>query len=176
MIGQNKYKNQKAFVLLFAVVLSAVIFAIALGMTDIALKQVNFTTSAKNTNEAFFAADSGAECALFHDLNGAQSLFGQVPGFGSATSTVQTYCAGMAVDLNNGDPYEPQTNPPNGWTFILHSLGTGGQSCAIVNLKKTLGANQAINTTIISKGYNVGDQNCVSSDVNRVERVLELRY
>lgn len=171
----KKNNSQTGFVLLFAVVLSAIIFAITLGMTDIALKQVAFTTSAKNTNEAFFAADTGAECALFWDLVGGQTLFGQANPFGQTTGEFTTMCAAMAVDLNNGESSD-QEDPPGGWTFVINSLGTSQQACAIVNLKKVLNSNGVILSTIISKGYNIGDENCESNDPNRVERVLELRY
>ena len=56
-------KKNKGFVLLFAVTLAAVFLSIALGISEVALKENNFSTSAKNTNDSFFAADTGEECA-----------------------------------------------------------------------------------------------------------------
>lgn len=61
---------RRGFVILFAVTLSALLLAIALGISNIALKEVKFSTNAKDTNNAFFAADHGLEYALFQDKSG----------------------------------------------------------------------------------------------------------
>jgi len=63
----KEIKKNKGFVILFVVTLSSILLAIALGAANIALKEIKFGTSAKDTNNAFFAADTGAELALFND-------------------------------------------------------------------------------------------------------------
>jgi len=128
MICKNIHKNKKGFVLLFAVVLSSVILALALGLAKIALKEVAFETSAKNTNDAFFAADTAAECALFYDVAVAPSAFG-IP-----TTQGDTNCAGTYVDLNNGSSTPDPVGP---WTFVLRPLGGTGDACAKVTVTKT---------------------------------------
>src|ERR1035437_11163940 len=60
-------KKNKGFVILFAVTLSALLLSIALGVANVAFREAKFNTSAKDTNNAFFAADTGAECALYYD-------------------------------------------------------------------------------------------------------------
>jgi hypothetical protein len=69
--GSAQYRRRKSsgsgFVILYAVTLSAILLSIALGVAQIALKEIKFSASAKDTNEAFFAADTGAEQALFND-------------------------------------------------------------------------------------------------------------
>src|ERR1035437_8041543 len=62
-----KVKKNRGFVILFAVTLAALLLSIALGVANIALKEIKFGTSARDTNDAFFAADSGIEQALFND-------------------------------------------------------------------------------------------------------------
>ena len=64
---KTKKNKERGFVILFAVTLSSIILSIALGVANIALKEASFSTSARSTNNAFLAADTGAECALFHD-------------------------------------------------------------------------------------------------------------
>ncbi|MEK7127996.1 MAG: hypothetical protein AAB933_00325 [Patescibacteria group bacterium] len=59
-------KSGAGFVILFAVTVSGILLSIALGISSIALKEIKFGTSARDTNDAFFAADTGAEYALFH--------------------------------------------------------------------------------------------------------------
>lgn len=163
---QNFLKNKKknsAFVMLFAVVVSGIILTIALGVTNIALRELSFDTGAKSTNDAFFAADAGVECALFYELAGE----GETSAFGQPSAGLNTNCAGTDVDLNNGSS-TPTTGP---WTFYLYPLGSGGNACAIVNVTKTLNPNV---TTIVAKGYNLGGNtyNCSSTNPNRVEREL----
>lgn len=72
--GPAQYRKRKlsgsGFVLLFAVTISAILLAIALGVAQVALKEVNFSTSAKDTNDAFFSADTGIEYALYEDKVG----------------------------------------------------------------------------------------------------------
>jgi hypothetical protein len=72
----------------------------------------------------------------------------------------------------------------NSWVFVIPSLGNSGGACAEVTVSKTFdtsgGSPVLTSTKIISKGYNVGtddgSSHCFSSDVNRIERVLEVDY
>lgn len=161
---KNKKQKNKAFVMLFAVVLSSIILSITLGLANITLKELNFTTSAKNTNDAFFAADTGAECALYYDLVGVSSAFGVPP-------PPNAVCAGTIVDLNNGTG-----TPADPWVFYLHPLGTLGKACAVVSVSRDTAVPPV--TTIISKGYDTGGDtpDCTSTNPNRVERQIELTY
>ena len=171
---------KKGFVLLFAVVLSAIIFSIVLGMINISLKEVNFGTSARATNEAFFAADTGAECALFYDIVPAQSFFGPVDPFTVDSNETNATCGGSVIDLNQGAESPFLNNDPDGpWQFIVPALGENQDSCAIVRVTRTVNPiDSSISTEIISRGYNIGGHtpDCTSTNNNRVERVLELTY
>ncbi|KKR79273.1 MAG: hypothetical protein UU24_C0013G0005 [Candidatus Nomurabacteria bacterium GW2011_GWA2_40_9] len=168
-LAQYEAKSfHSGFVILFAVVLSSIILAVALGVANITLKEINFSTSAKNTNDAFFAADTGAECALYFDLAGTETAFG-IP----MSNPSVTNCAGTPVDLNNGAG--TPVGPP--WIFYLYPLGTGGRACAVISVSRDTSAPPI--TTIISKGYNTGGDtstDCTSTNPNRVERQIELTY
>lgn len=158
MIIVKKIKKNKGFVLLFSVMLSSIILAVALGVANIAYKEIRFSTSTKDTNNAFLAADTGTECALFNDRSDGNS-FVQTGG----TGVVQ--CLGGYISLSGSFPV---------LSFIMSGLGTNGQGCAIVTVDKTnLSA-----ITLISKGYNIGGG--VSGSCNpgsdSIERVLELSY
>ncbi len=165
--GVSKSFTQKSnggFVVLFSVVLSSIILAIALGMTNIAIREIGFETSAKNTNDAFFAADTAIECALYYDLSKDGSSFGK------PSTTFNTTCAGTAVDLNSGS----SVDSPSPWSFILFPLGTSKKACAIVTVDKVLVPGSTESTTILAKGYDSGgdNQNCTSTNLNRVEREI----
>lgn len=65
---------RSGFVLLFAVTLAAILLSVALGVVNIAFREVKFGTSARDSNEAFFAADTGLEQAFLNDKNGNYTL------------------------------------------------------------------------------------------------------
>lgn len=157
MLRKNtKIKNQ-GFVILFAGTISAILLSIALGVANIAFKEVKFRTSDKDTNVAFFAADTGADCALFYDKSD-QNKF---PAGGPATAIT---CAGENVSVSfNAEVYD----------FTITNLGDLGQGCAKVTVDKTAVIPPL--TKIISNGYNNGGGSCVQSS-NTVERQIELNY
>ena len=125
--------------ILFAVTIASILLSIALGVANIAVKEIKFGTSAKDTNDAFFASDTGIEHALFNDK-----------------SSISIY-----------------TPAPGTWAFTISGLGSAGQSCARVTVNKTA---VPILTTIVSKGYNIGDASCNSTNPNRIERELRISY
>lgn len=148
---------RSGFVILFAVTISSILLAIALGVSSIALKEVKFGTSAKDTNNAFFAADMGVECALIHD-KAEGSIFVN-------SSSPQMTCNGVSS-------ITATENPTSFWTFVLSGTGEGDKSCARVTVDKR----SSPTTTVISKGYNIGDASCASSNPNRIEREIKTSY
>lgn len=152
-----KININNGFVLLYTMVVSSIILAVAFGVTSIALKEANFSTSAKATNEAFFAADTGAECTLFYDKTNNNAFIGNL--------IVPLDCVGSSNDLS---PLDLSLDSPSlkVWDFTIYNLGNSGESCAVVNVSKDL----VLGTTkIISKGYD----DCNS---RKVERELEVNY
>ena len=152
----SRAEGSAGFALLFSVILSSILLAISIGVANIALKQVNFSTSAKDTNDAFFAADTGIECALRHDRSDATE--------NAFVGTASMNCAGSAITLSGASP---------SWSFVVYGLGSSGQSFVTVSVVKNLGAGT---TTIVSKGYNIGNASCNSSNANRVEREIQTTY
>lgn len=158
MIKQNIKKNT-GFVILFAVTLSAILLSIALGIGNIALKEIKFNISEKDSNEALFAADVGIECALFNDKTEGGKFI--------TPSSPSLECN------NNMDNIKVDENSTNYWSFVISGLGNNGQNCAKVVVDKRV----PLVTTIISKGYNKGDALCDAMiDSNRVERELRVQY
>lgn len=144
--------------MLFTVTISSILLSIALGIINISLNEVRFSTSARDTNNAFFAADTGAECALFFDNSD--------PDLNAFTGTASIRCNKTNITLNGSDP---------SWNFVFSGLGSSGQSCAKVTVVKTF-VDPYTFTTITSKGYNIGDVNCESTSSSRVEREIKLSY
>lgn len=168
--------NKKGFVLLFAVVLVAIILAMSLGVSDMTLKELNFSTGARASNDAFYAADTGAECALYYLRNTVPSFTGPSQAFGVPTEDIITECNGVLVSLDEDEDGNNTNTGP--WVFNITSLGESNNACALVTVIK-----ENNTTTIISKGYNVGYipndddiPNCDSNNQNQLERVIEVRY
>ncbi|MFA4975271.1 MAG: hypothetical protein WC839_02790 [Candidatus Paceibacterota bacterium] len=165
---KNNIKNNKGFVILFAVVLSSIILAVALNIVDILLKEVKFSASARDTNNAFFAADTGAECALFNDKSSGNSFL--VEGGSGVVNCLDKNIPVVCLD-NNSVPFVGSCHY---WSFPIFGLNSGEKGCATVTVDKRIFPT----TVIISKGYNNGGTNLnfCTPDSNSVERVLELNY
>lgn len=156
IIKENIIKS-KGFAILFAVTLSAILLAIALGVTNIAVKELKFATSAQFTNEAFFAADTGMECALLNDTSG---------GFFQSDGSNPMECSGRVFFPIGNSPY---------WNFYVPALGQSSQNCAQVTVDKS-----GSETEIISKGYNFGNPDAGAQTCgplpSSVERELKITY
>jgi hypothetical protein len=112
-VGPAQYRRHKSsgsgFVLLFAVTLAAILLSIALGVSNIALKEVKFSTSAKDTNDAFLATDTGIEKALFKDKPNADGSANNnnyplsviTPDFFTGLGSDSRGCANVIVDKTN---------------------------------------------------------------------------
>ncbi len=149
--------GRSGFVILFAVTLAALLLSIAVGVINIAFREIKFSTNARGTNDAFFAADTGIECALFNDKLSSRVFV--------ANGSEKVEC------LNSS--FEPEQSPASFWSFNIAGLGGEGKACAKITVDKTNNPR----TKIISKGYDVGSSggNCNPTE-NSIERQLEVNY
>jgi hypothetical protein len=159
-----KTKNNRGFAILFAVTLSSIVLGIALGVVNISLKEIKFGTSARSTNDAFFAADTGIECALANDKSTSESFIEAGEPF--------VYCLGGEIVPEGSYPF---------FEFVISGLGSAEQSCAKISVLKTEAIDQQeppvpATTTIISKGYDTGDESCDSVNPDRIEREIKITY
>lgn len=150
--------RKKGFTLFIAIVVMGALLLISTSIVNIAVKQSLIANSGKESQVAFYAADTGMECALFWDVKNSsgQSAF--------ATSTGSTiYC--------NRD----SSNQSNQWVVGGSSVSTINRIdflpdpyCAIVTVTK----NGDGTTVIESRGYNT----CAGSSSRRVERAVRATY
>jgi Tfp pilus assembly protein PilX len=150
--------TDKGFTLFVAMVITGALLLVATSIVNLAFKQSLISNSGRESQAAFYAADTGMECALFWDVKnpgGDQSAF-------STTTTTLISCN------KNGN------NPLNEWTV-------GGASESVVNLtffpdpycaEVTVTKNSNGTTIIESLGYNT----CDSSNPRRVERAVRASY
>ncbi len=157
MINFPNPKNQ-GFTLFVAIVVMGTLLLISTGVINLAVKQALISSSGKESQLAFYAADTGMECALYWDVKNSSghSAF--------ATSTSAT------INCN-----KDSSNSSNQWVVGGSSVSTINRitflpspACAIVTVTKN-----ADNTTKIeSFGYNT----CDSTNPRRVERAVRATY
>ena len=187
---KKSIKKNKAFVLLFAVTLSAILLSIALGVSNITFRELKFSTNARDSNNAFFAADTGAECAEYYDKAGQDKFL-----YPSSSDPITIGdCAGESITATpneSGNFYCGSFDTSCwAWDFVIHNSSSqaSGDFCATVEIAKVKDYPfdhpsdplYAVTTTsIVSKGYNTAynsGPDCTSSNPNRVEREFDANY
>lgn len=161
------HKQKKAelgYVVLYAVLIATVVLAMTVGIANISLKELNFTATSKESHFALFAADTGGECALYHDRN--------LASFADPEAVETMSCAGNAITATKVDLV-------TGVRYIFDALSLD-RGCAVITVDKgvQIGATATeIGTRIESKGYNVACAGITTTtNPRRVERVLEYTY
>lgn len=62
---ERKLLNKKGTALLLALLILAVVFVIAMGVSEIIIVQVKISERVEDSVSSFYAADSGVECQLY---------------------------------------------------------------------------------------------------------------
>ena len=146
--------KNKGFTLFIAIVVMGVLLLIATGVVNLATRQALIASSGQESQHAFYAADTGIECALYWDVQNPA-------GFSAfSTSTVSSIsCNGTSSNVGG--------SPASTFSFTL----TPDIYCATVTVTKAYVLGVLV-TTIESKGYNT----CSASNPRRVERAVRATY
>ncbi|MDE2399614.1 MAG: hypothetical protein KGL67_01205 [Patescibacteria group bacterium] len=157
----RKIKKEDGFMILFAVTVSAILLSIALGIANIAFKELKFNTSVKASNDAFFSADTGIECALINDKSTSTTFTNGGSG--------RLNCLGVGIQATGAYP---------AWTFTMSSLGFTNQGCSVVTVTKSTNVDGTIATKIVSLGYDTGGgaSNVCLPTASSVEREINTNY
>ena len=189
--------NKRGFTIFFAVLVATLALSVGLVIYDLFLRSLSLSQLATQSQYAIYAADTGAECALYWDLKYTDLVPGDLDQSAFATSSDYTSGgtgAGNAVVCNSqniaaaasgalqtsGFSNTP-TNSNNGWdvvapnnttattTFWISMGTTAAAPCAKVEVGKSGVVSQ---TTIISHGYNT----CSAAGTLRLERTIQVNY
>lgn len=142
----NKKSKNKGAVLLIAILVGSVALAVGFGVYNRTYKELLLVSFWKQSQEAFYAADTGLECALYWDT--------RVPQPTSAT------CFGATV---------PGWNPSAASTSTVATLAITSPICVNIEIIKS---DTFPFTTINARGYNT----CDSNNTRRLERGLRVEY
>ena len=141
----------KGITLFIAIVITGTLLLIATGMVNLAVRQSLISGSGRDSQMAFYAADTGMECALFWDVKNptGQSAF--------ATST------GSQISCNGQNMVVGGTSQ----SVFAFNFSPDPYCASVTVTKSPSGA-----TTIESKGYNT----CDLANPRRVERAVRASY
>lgn len=154
-----KLKPSSGFALLFAVVASGLLISIAVAIFSISLKELALSSFGRESQMAFYAANTGAECAMYWDI--------KLGGF--AINNVSVPAGSISC---GGEVRTVTTNADATSATSLVSF-TFGDLCTDIIINKSDPANSGIVKTIMeSRGHNT----CDTSSPLRVERALRITY
>ncbi|OGF61958.1 hypothetical protein A2926_00560 [Candidatus Giovannonibacteria bacterium RIFCSPLOWO2_01_FULL_44_40] len=139
--------KKRGVTLLLAIFISTLATSLGLGIFAIIFGELGISGVAKESLVALYAADSGAECAIYWDIK--QQAF-------STTTSSSINCAGSDFTVG-GSP------------LSIFDLTLPNDSCAHIQVQKSDGG-----TTVTSLGSN---NSCDSASPSRtVQRGLEVTY
>ena len=165
-------KEDKGFALLFSVLISSLIMTIGLSILSISIKELAISIASKQSVHAFYAADSGLECAKYWDLKQGYILNLVDKEAGTIGRTGSSITCGGGTSQPLGDII-PSTDSYS-TTFNNATVGTktdNDQANFDVTITKTWhdSIHSQIDTTIVSTGHN-------STGGDRVERAIQQTY
>jgi hypothetical protein len=170
----NNHRNsQKGFTILVAVVTAGILLIIAMSIGGIALKEQVLSIVNKESQVAFYAADTGMECALYWDQKK-----GSFAPTTDANGNALIPTGSTAINCNNENITATLATPfPSddySYTFKVSGIKVGDSgvtTCSVVMVGKNISEPNKTKTDIYSYGYNTCD-----ASLTRVERGIEGHY
>ena len=165
LLQATGYKRpaNRGFTLLLAALVSSITLAIGVSIFEITQKQVILSSLSRDSQYAFYTADTGAECALYWDVKKS--------AFSTSTPITPINCASNAdgtPGVINVGHTEPLTSSPVIFTFEFQP----GGRCARVSVKKS---NTDPRTIIHADGYNT-DCASIATNPRALQRSVEIKY
>lgn len=163
MDTNRKIKNidQKGFALLFTVLLVSITLSIAIGVSNITYKQAILSSLAKDSQIAFYQADTGAECGLYYEFTRSAFPEGSTIGDVQSSEFRELECGEEVLD------FDQAASSNDYFVFRFDSYDSLPSSCFSLVFDKT-----GTDNIIQSYGYNI----CSTSHPRQVERALEVLY
>jgi hypothetical protein len=166
-------KNKRGFTIFFAMLVSTLALSVGLAIFDLTIRELDLSATATQSQFAIYAADTGADCALYWDFK-----YTDEDGSAFGTSTESSWPASGVVcnsqDITESDGWNDPANKTADSALTTFSITVSSPMqtyCAEVEVYKET-VNDILETTIISRGYNT----CTEGGPVRVERALQISY
>lgn len=171
-----KIKNPRGFTIFFAMLVGGLALSVGIAIYDLAVRELDLSGTATQSQYAIYAADTGAECALYWDFKcslGACTTNGAAnSAFATSTQMVSpvsgVMCHGQDIAAAWTAAEYPQATAVAATTTFTVTF-TPQPYCVIVTVAKY---GSPTKTTITSRGYNT----CQAGGVARLERALQISY
>ncbi len=158
--------KNRGFTLFIAALLASLLTALGLSMFTIAQKELILSSLGRDSQYAFYAADSGAECAMYWDFH--HDAFNDSTVFSGSPKCSNKNLADFPTNQGDGTP--DGVNGLGGRSSSSFWFSVDG-FCSYVTVIKS---NTAPHTTIESLGYNTG---CGDHDnPRRLERAVRATF
>ncbi|MCK5096208.1 MAG: hypothetical protein KAR24_02550 [Candidatus Pacebacteria bacterium] len=194
--------KKRGVVLLVSVTVASLVLAIGIGILNIITKEIILSTASQNSRIAFFAADSGIECAMHWDMVNVieekRGLSGNYPfSFFPATLASSTYfntddftvsrfnpfCAGQTAvymfdSVPGWLPAGANRSNQDGSKYISRFFFyPGGDTSDVKNSCAFVQITKEIvsgkvQTSILSEGFS----SCDNNDTRRASRGIKVQY
>lgn len=156
--------HNRGFTIFFAVLVGGLALSVGIAIYDLTVRELTLSSTVTQSQYALFAADSGAECALYWD--------GKYGGSNSAFATSSLYTPSSSVVCNNQTISTTPSDSSSTAATTTFSLSFSPQPyCATVTVAKYSISGTPF-TTVVSQGFNT----CVAGAPLRLERALQVSY
>ena len=146
-----KSKNSGGFTMLIAIILVAFVLSTGLSLTSVVVKELSITSNLRESMKAFYAVESGFECARYWLLRETDFF----------TNPSQTY-------LEERDCYNEQYDLGGSYSYDIDFYGSQSESSKYVNFSHNPSNPREITLTI--RGLN-SDDNYYDNTVQRFREV-----
>lgn len=156
-VRKNFSEGEKGITLFLAILITGVLLLVSTAIITLAVREAFLSSSSRESQYAFYAADTGTECAIYWDVKNSTGN----TAFGTSTPLQNISCMSSSITpirVTNG----------NDATTTFSIQFPSEPYCAIVSVSKTADGK----TKIESLGYNT----CSSSNPRRVERAVRITY
>jgi hypothetical protein len=177
----RKAEDTKGFAMLFAVLVSSLLLAVGLSIFNITVKELTLSAAGRESQFSFYAADTGAECALYWDFKGtdifATSTDDRSPSPSNPDCVDSVGQPAQTITNSNYVTYSgyptPRTANSAVTQFSINIPSVNPQNCAIVTIIKD-SSSGIEKTTIDSRCYNTACSD--TANPIREERALKVTY
>ena len=153
-----KYSQKKGYTLLFAVIVSVLLLSIGAFILSVSRKEAILASSSRDSIYAFYAADSGLECAVENLANLSTSTSnGSIScGSNSTGSNISSFTKTSATDTHGVYGTTTFYVLTGSSASASSKYQSGVSSCAMVQVGQEYDNSGNLNTVIISRGNNIG--------------------
>lgn len=179
--------KQKAFISIFAIFFSAIIVSVLIALFVLLIKQIQLLSLDSSSFQAFYTADSAAECAIAKEKLAAQEAFtissasGSTPTFVWDTTRFRSenwskfLNEGCAVAGDVSYDSAPTTNGARSTSNFKLQINTddSAQYCGLVKVVRNL-SDASTTNSIAATGRSINCEDNTSTRV--VEREVQVEY